>query len=83
MERCLPLSAVVRLWKTMADARLVVATTSSARNADARFELNGVTNLNREQFPEWAQPYLGKWWRPIMLIDWYVALVQAGLLKEE
>lgn len=35
----------------------------------------------REQFPKWAQKYLGKWWRPVSLEDWYEALVKAGMIK--
>lgn len=36
----------------------------------------------REQFPRWAQPTLGKWWRPITLLDWYRALVAAGMILD-
>jgi hypothetical protein len=35
----------------------------------------------RDQFPRWAQPFLGRWWRSITLEAWHEALVEAGLLK--
>ena len=37
---------------------------------------------DKDQFPKWAQPSLGKHWKPITLFEWFRALVKAGFVKD-